>query len=68
MDADQVVDQQPLAFEDMHREAVRQAARAMAAAAITAPRSGGQLFLKGAALFVETVYLEDRATLQRLAA
>lgn len=68
MDAEQAVDQPPLVFEEMHREAVRQAARAMAAAAITAPKSGGQLFLKGAALFVETVYVEDRATLQRLAA
>ncbi|HEY8742854.1 MAG TPA: DUF2148 domain-containing protein [Chloroflexota bacterium] len=68
MDADQAVEQQPLVFEDMHQETVRQAARAMAAAAITAPKSGGQLFLKGAPLFVETVYVEDRATLRRLAA
>lgn len=59
MDADQAVEQQPLVFEDMHQEIVRQAARAMAAAAITAPKSGGQLFLKGAALFVETVSITE---------
>jgi uncharacterized ferredoxin-like protein len=40
----------------------------MAAAAITAPKSGGQLFLAGKHLFIETVIVDDRDTLNRLAA
>lgn len=39
----------------------------MAAAAITAPKSGGQLFLAGKHLFIETVIVDDRETLTRLA-
>jgi hypothetical protein len=35
----------------------------MAAAAITAPKSGGQLFLAGKHLFIETVIVDDRETL-----
>src|SRR6185312_9123336 len=38
-----------------------------AAAAVTAPKSGGQLFLKGKPLFIETVLVDDRPTLKRLA-
>ena len=48
--------------------AVRQVATLMAAAAITAPKSGGQLFLAGKHLFIETVIVDDRDTLNRLAA
>src|SRR5436189_5871422 len=40
----------------------------MAAAAITAPKSGGQLFLAGKHLFIETVIVDDRGTLGELAA
>ncbi len=49
-------------------DAVRQVARLCAAAAMTAPKSGGQLFLKGGLPFIETVIVEDKPTLKRLAA
>ena len=39
----------------------------MAAAAITAPKSGGQLFIAGKPNFMETVIVDDRATLHELA-
>ena len=39
--------------------AVRQVATLMAAAAITAPKSGGQLFLAGKPAFLETVIIDD---------
>ncbi len=48
-------------------EALRHVAGLCAVAAMTAPKSGGQLFLKGGKPFIETVIVEDRATLQRLA-
>src|ERR1043165_3036964 len=48
-------------------DAVRTVAKLCAAAAMTAPKSGGQLFLKGAHPFIETVIVEDKATLKRLA-
>ncbi len=38
-----------------------------AVAAMTAPKSGGQLFLKGSKPFIETVIVEDKAELHRLA-
>jgi hypothetical protein len=38
----------------------------MAAAAITAPKSGGQLFIAGKHNFVETVIVDDRPTLSKL--
>jgi hypothetical protein len=41
--------------------AVRQVATLMAAAAITAPKSGGQLFLAGKPAFLETVIIDDPA-------
>src|SRR6266481_7173801 len=47
--------------------ALHQVAQLCAVAAITAPKSGGQLFLKGSKPFIETVIVEDRETLQRLA-
>jgi uncharacterized ferredoxin-like protein len=49
-------------------DAVRQAAVLMAAAAITAPKSGGQLFLAGKPAFLETVIIDDPATRSELAA
>jgi uncharacterized ferredoxin-like protein len=48
-------------------EALRQVAGLCAVAAMTAPKSGGQLFLKGAKPFIETVIVEDKATLKKLA-
>jgi len=48
-------------------ESVRHVAKLCAVAAMTAPRSGGQLFLKGGTPFIETVIVEDRATLRKLA-
>ncbi len=47
--------------------ALRQVAQLCAVAAMTAPKSGGQLFLKGGKPFIETVIVEERDTLQRLA-
>ncbi len=49
-------------------EGLRQVANICAVAAMTAPRSGGQLALKGSKPFIETVIVEDRPTLDRLAA
>ena len=48
-------------------ELIRTVARLCAAAAVTAPKSGGQLFLRGKPLFIETVFIDDRETLRRLA-
>jgi uncharacterized ferredoxin-like protein len=48
-------------------DSVRHVAKLCAVAAMTAPKSGGQLFLKGATPFIETVIVEDRVTLKRLA-
>jgi uncharacterized ferredoxin-like protein len=47
--------------------AIRHVANLCAVAAMTAPKSGGQLFLKGATPFIETVIVEDKPTLKRLA-
>jgi uncharacterized ferredoxin-like protein len=47
--------------------AVRQVATLMAAAAITAPKSGGQLFLAGRPAFLETVIIDDPAARAELA-
>src|SRR5512138_2324838 len=49
-------------------DALRHVAELCAVAAMTAPKSGGQLFSKGAKPFIETVIVEDRETLSRLAA
>jgi len=57
----------PAGFDDMRTETLRHVAGLCAAAAITAPKSGGQLFLRGAAPFIETVWLEDRARQAELA-
>jgi len=48
-------------------DAVCQVAKLCATAAMTAPKSGGQLFLKGGKPFIETVIVEDKPTLTRLA-
>src|SRR5205809_4936409 len=55
-------------FDSLRAETVQQVAKLMAAAAITAPKSGGQLFLAGKHNFIETVIVDDRATLAELAA
>lgn len=57
-----------LDYDSLRADTVRQVAKLMAAAAITAPKSGGQLFLAGKHLFIETVIVDDRDTLARLAA
>jgi uncharacterized ferredoxin-like protein len=57
-----------LDYDSLRADTVRQVAKLMAAAAITAPKSGGQLLLAGKHLFIETVIVDDRETLSRLAA
>src|SRR5206468_5347783 len=57
-----------LGYEDLRAATVRQVAQLMAAAAITAPESGGQLFLAGKPNFTETVITDDPATRGQLAA
>ncbi len=52
---------------DLVQDALRQVAKLCAVSAITAPKSGRQLFLQGAKPFIETVILEDRDTLHQLA-
>src|SRR5712692_2000685 len=59
---------EPIGYDELRADTVRQAAMTMAGAAITAPKSGGQLFMQGGKLFMETVILDDKATLGRLAA
>ena len=56
-----------LDYDSLRADTVRQVAKLMAAAAITAPKSGGQLFLQGKPLFIETVIVDDRDTLHGLA-
>ncbi len=53
--------------QEIFMDALRHVAQLCAVAAMTAPKSGGQLFLKGSKPFIETVILEDRDTLNRLA-
>jgi uncharacterized ferredoxin-like protein len=57
-----------LDYDSLRGDTVRQVAKLMAASAITAPKSGGQLFLAGKHLFIETVIVDDRETLDALAA
>lgn len=52
---------------EVFMNALRHVAKLCAVAAMTAPKSGGQLLLKGSKPFIETVILEDRETLSRLA-
>ena len=58
----------PIGYDDLRADTVRQVAKLMAAAAITAPKSGGQLLAQGKPLFLETVIVDDRATLSQLSA
>jgi uncharacterized ferredoxin-like protein len=53
--------------DEIFQSALREVARLCAVSAMTAPKSGGQLFLKGSHAFIETVILDDRGTLSRLA-
>jgi uncharacterized ferredoxin-like protein len=52
---------------EMFMMALRQVAQLCAVAAMTAPKSGGQLFVKGAKPFIETVIIDERDTLRQLA-
>jgi cytochrome c biogenesis protein CcdA len=52
---------------EIFMEALRHVAQLCAVAAMAAPKSGGQLFLKGSKPFIETVIVEDRSTLSSLA-
>jgi len=54
-------------FADLRAPVVRQVGQLMAAAAMTAPKSGGQLLGAGAPGFLETVLVDDPGTLARLA-
>ena len=56
-----------LDYEAIRADTVRQVAKLMAAAAITAPKSGGQLFIAGKPNFVETVIVDDTETKHALA-
>jgi uncharacterized ferredoxin-like protein len=53
--------------QEMFLESVRHVAKLCAVAAMTAPKSGGQLFLKGGTPFIETVIVDDKPTLKQLA-
>jgi uncharacterized ferredoxin-like protein len=53
--------------EDVVRRSIRRAAELCSVAAITAPKSGGQLFLRGSKPFLETVIVDDAETRRRLA-
>ena len=48
-----------LGNDALRTDALRHVASLCATAAITAPKSGGQLFLKGSPLFIETLWVED---------
>ena len=56
-----------LDYDTIRAETVREVAKLMAAAAITAPKSGGQLFLAGKHNFIETVIIDDPASRAELA-
>jgi uncharacterized ferredoxin-like protein len=57
----------PIGYDDLRVETVVQVAKLMAASAITAPKSGGQLFLAGKHNFMETVIVDDADTRHQLA-
>src|SRR5215471_17200395 len=57
-----------IGYDDLRAETVIHVARLMAAAAITAPKSGGQLFLAGKANFMETVIAHEPKVRASLAA
>jgi uncharacterized ferredoxin-like protein len=49
-----------IGYDELRGETVVQVAKLMAAAAITAPKSGGQMFLAGHQNFMETVIVADQ--------
>jgi hypothetical protein len=49
----------PIGYDDLRHDTVIQVAKLMAGAAITAPKSGGQLFLAGKHNFIESVIVDD---------
>ncbi len=53
--------------KEMFEHAIHQVAELCAVAAMTAPKSGGQLFLKGSKPFIETVIVDDKDVLHKLA-
>src|SRR5881409_69508 len=53
--------------QEMFTEVVAHVAKMCAVSAMTAPKSGGQLFLKGTKPFIETTIVQDKETLHRLA-
>lgn len=55
-------------IDEAKGEVIRNVARLCAAAAVTAPKSGGQLLRRGKPLFIETAFFDDPETLRRLAA
>ncbi|MGH8985899.1 MAG: DUF2148 domain-containing protein [Acidimicrobiia bacterium] len=57
-----------LDYDAIRGDTVGSVAKLMAAAAITAPKSGGQLFLAGKPTFMETVIVDDPDTRGELAA
>jgi uncharacterized ferredoxin-like protein len=57
-----------LDYEAIRVDTVRQVAKLMAGSAITAPKSGGQLFLAGKHNFIETVIVDDTETKAALSA
>lgn len=56
-----------ISTEELRLGAVRSAIEHLAASAITAPKSGGQLFLRGGKPFMETVAVIDKEVQSRLA-
>ena len=52
---------------EMFVESIRHVAKLCAVAAMTAPKSGGQLFLQGGKPFIETVIVEEKPALKKLA-
>jgi hypothetical protein len=56
-----------IGYDDLRADTVIGVAKLMAAAAITAPKSGGQLFLQGKPNFMETVIVADPDTKGRIA-
>src|SRR5437667_4063218 len=52
---------------EMFAEIVENVAKMCAVSAMAAPKSGGQLFLKGSKPFIETTIVKDKETLHRLA-
>src|SRR5439155_21980206 len=53
--------------QEMFTEVVAHVAKMCAASAMTAPKSAGQLFLKGSNPFIETTIAQDIEPLHRLA-